>query len=124
MVFKGVAAYPKLLFDRREIIMPTVPLKIESRYIFRLINDGYENLKLNPRIVDECGNLDIKLAFPDEKIIGVSKNKVRVEVMFKSDKPISFVSKIEFLDDNQGKSYQIPISGTADNSIFTNFSYF
>ena len=43
---KGQGAFPRLIFDRREIILPVVPLGIPSRCIFRIYNDGYENLNL------------------------------------------------------------------------------
>ena len=46
IVLRGEGAYPKMLFDRKEIILPIVPLGIPSRSTFNLINDGYENLNL------------------------------------------------------------------------------
>lgn len=46
LVIKGTAAEPRLLYDRREVILPPVPLNIESKTIFRLINDGFENIKI------------------------------------------------------------------------------
>lgn len=46
-----------------------------------------------------------------------------VEVRFTNKAPFSFTAKIEIIDDN-GKSYFIPVSGTTDNSLFTNFPYF
>lgn len=42
----GSGAYPRLLFDKKEVILPVVPLNIQSRCSFRIINDGYENLNL------------------------------------------------------------------------------
>jgi hypothetical protein len=44
--FSGSGAYPRLLFDKKEVILPVVPLNIISRCTFRIINDGYENLNL------------------------------------------------------------------------------
>ena len=41
IVLKGVAAFPKVQFDRRQIIMPIVPLDTESRCFFRIINEGF-----------------------------------------------------------------------------------
>ena len=34
---KGEGIFPKITFDRREIILPTVPLNILSRCVFILI---------------------------------------------------------------------------------------
>lgn len=41
IVLKGEAAEPKIMFDRRQIIMPVVPLGVESRCYFRVINEGF-----------------------------------------------------------------------------------
>ncbi len=40
----GIGSYPKLSFDRREVILPTVPLNTLSTCSFFILNDGYENL--------------------------------------------------------------------------------
>ena len=54
---KGEAIFPKLTFDRKEIIMPTVPINITSKCVifyiqnFRVFNEGYDNLNLKPVIV-------------------------------------------------------------------------
>jgi hypothetical protein len=45
-----------------------------------------------------------------------------VEAYFKSHKPLSFTTRIEFSDDS-GRVYVVPISGTTDNSLLTNFAY-
>jgi hypothetical protein len=62
---KGSAARPKLLFDRREVLLPVVPLGIESRCTFRVLNDGYENLNLRYRIIGDDININLKLVFPN-----------------------------------------------------------
>lgn len=48
---------------------------------------------------------------------------MKVEVSFLHNKPVSFTTKIDFIDENS-KIYSIPVSGTTDNSLFTNFPYF
>lgn len=52
----------------------------------------------------------------------MSKKRLRVDALFSSPKPVSFTTKIEFYDE-LGKVYTIPVSGTADNCLLTNFSY-
>jgi hypothetical protein len=42
--------------------------------------------------------------------MNVSRKKIKVEVSFKSEKSISFTSKIEFTDENS-RSYFIFVSG-------------
>jgi len=61
-----------MLFDRKEIIIPPVPLKVESRCTFRIINDGYENLNLNYKIQD-IYNLNIKINWIEGRNLGITK---------------------------------------------------
>jgi hypothetical protein len=103
--------------------MPVVPLGVESKCVFRITNSGYENLNLKYKIIDDISKLNIDLAFPEGKNLGITKNKVKVEATFSSKKPISFTTRIEFYDDSE-RCYEIAISGTSDNSLFTNFGYF
>jgi hypothetical protein len=46
----GEGIFPKITFDRREIILPTVPLNILSKCSFRIFNEGYDNFNLKPTI--------------------------------------------------------------------------
>lgn len=48
---KGSGAIPRLLFDRREIILPIVPLNVYSRCMFRVMNEGYDNLNLKFNLI-------------------------------------------------------------------------
>jgi hypothetical protein len=68
------------------------------------------------------GYINVKLLYPEGKNLNITRKKLRVEVTYKSDKPQSFTTKIEFLDENQ-RCYSIPISGTTDNCLFTNYGY-
>jgi hypothetical protein len=52
---RGEAQFPKLMFDRTEVLLPVVPLGTDSRCVFKIINDGYDNLTLNYRIVEDLG---------------------------------------------------------------------
>jgi hypothetical protein len=53
------------MFDRREILLPVVPLGATAKCIFRIYNDGYESINLKWRILEELVNLDIKCNFID-----------------------------------------------------------
>ncbi len=64
----------------------------------------------------------MELRFLDGKNLGITKNRIKVEAYYKNQKPQSFTTRIEFNDD-QGRLYSIPISGTTDNSLFTSFPY-
>lgn len=122
MEIKGEGADAKIFFDRREIILPCVPLGIPAKATFTVGHNGYENLQLVPKIANEVGKLPVKIDFPDGDRLGVTKTKIKVEATFDSPKPLSFTTFVDFFDD-EGNKFSIPISGTTDNSIFTVFSY-
>ncbi len=75
LVLKGYGDYPNLFFERKEVILPVVPLDIESRCQFKIINDGYENLQLKYEITNDVGTLPLRLEFPEGKTLGVTKPK-------------------------------------------------
>lgn len=71
--FRGEGAEAKIFFDRREIILPAVPLGFPAKATFLVCHNGYENLELRPKIATEVGKLPITLNFPDGKNLGVTK---------------------------------------------------
>lgn len=42
----GEGKYPRLTFDTKEVIMPSVPLNFTSKATFYVISQGYDNLQL------------------------------------------------------------------------------
>jgi len=48
---KGSGNFPKITFDRNEIILPVVPLNVTAVSSFYIINDGYEKLTLKHNTV-------------------------------------------------------------------------
>ncbi|CAE8643317.1 unnamed protein product, partial [Polarella glacialis] len=120
--FKGTGTVPKLAFDRREIVLPIVPLGIRSRCLFYIINEGYESLDVKFRLPTDNIRIPLTINFPEGQQIGVTKPKIPVEIFFQSNKPISFCAKIEFLDSESG-SYVLPVSGTTENCILTCHHY-
>lgn len=88
------------------------------------MNSGYDNLNLKYKLIeDSFSKLNVHLAFPDGKNLGITRNKLRVEVTFSSKKPVSFTSRLEFYDD-QDRCYDLTVSGTADNCMLTCAPYF
>ena len=59
---------------------------------------------------------------PEYNSVSVNALKVKVDVIFRPKKALSFTTKIEFEGDNE--RYAIYISGTAENSIQTNYPFF
>ena len=119
----GEGTLPRLYFDKRELILPIVPLNIESTIKFKIKNDGYENSKIFHKIDSQMGLLPIELKYLDDHTIGYMKNELRMEISFKCAKPLSFTCKLIFFDEDNVESY-IMVAGTTDNSLFTNFSFF
>ena len=125
VTLKGEGAIPRILFDRRDIVLPIVPLGVESKCVFRVINDGYQSQNLKATVTQDTAvplPIPIQINYPEGNTLGINNSKIKVEVVFMSKKSLSFSTKIEFEDDN--KRYAITVSGTADNSILTNFPFF
>ena len=122
ITLKGEGQFPRLLFDRKEVILPVVPLNIEASCIFRIINDGYENLNLKYKIIQDISNINVDLRFLEGKNLGITKNRLKIQAFFKTPKPLSFTTRIEFYDDS-GRNYTLPISGHSDNCLLTNYQY-
>lgn len=121
-VLKGEGAIPRISFDRRHVMLPIVPLGIPAKSTFKIINQGYQNVELKYKLPRDPGKLPISIEFPEGQSLGSAKSRIPVEVSFISDKPISFTAILDFLDE-EGNKFSIPIAGTADNSLFTVFSF-
>lgn len=63
------------------------------------------------------------MQFPEGNNIGITRQKLKIDLVWKYPKPISFCLKLEFTDD-LNRNFVIPVSGTADNCIFTNYTFF
>eukprot|EP01063_Lacrimia_lanifica_P021383 TRINITY_DN2869_c0_g2_i1.p1 TRINITY_DN2869_c0_g2~~TRINITY_DN2869_c0_g2_i1.p1 ORF type:complete len:2912 (+),score=1278.25 TRINITY_DN2869_c0_g2_i1:97-8832(+) len=123
----GNGANPALTFDRRELLMPIVPLDVPSRAAFTINNEGYESLDLRWRLPGaqkwkEEGPLPITLSFPDGHLLGQHHSQVTVEVTCLAKKPISFTAAIDFTDD-EDMIFSIPVSFISDNCLLTAYPY-
>lgn len=102
--------------------MPVVPLGIETSSNFKIINDGYENCNLKCQFVDDVAGINVKVNFPEGPNIGITRQKLNIQLTWKFNKPMSFCLKLQFIDD-MNRTFVIPVSGTTDNCIFTNYTY-
>lgn len=62
--------------------------------------------------------VDLKVSYPEGNQIDYQREKLNIIVSFQSTKPVSFTTKLEFLDE-AAKKYTVVVSGTVDNSILT-----
>jgi len=120
--FKGQGTVPKLSFDRKEIVLPIVPVNVRSRVLFHIINEGYESLEVKVRLPTDSIRIPLTINFPEGQQLGITKPKIPVEVFFHSNKPISFCARIEFLDHDSGV-YSLPVCGTTENCVLTCHNY-
>ena len=128
LVVTGNGSNPALTFDRRELILPTVPLDVPAKATFVITNEGYETLELRYRLPgaakwNEPGTLPISIAFPDGSVLGHHHTQLVVEVTCLSKKPVSFTAAIDFCDEEDG-IFSMPVSFTTDNSLLTSFPFF
>jgi hypothetical protein len=114
----GEGMQPRLSFDRREIILPVVPLDVPSMCTFNIINEGYDNLELKYLLPAETSRIPLSLSFPEGNMVGVSKSKLPVIVTFISKKSIAFSAKVHFLDAD-GNRFSIVVVGTTDNCVLS-----
>lgn len=77
-MLKGEGAYPRLLFDRKEVILPIVPLGFKAETVFRIISDGYDNVNIEAEIPQDLGKVALTLDFPDQKNLGLTMKKIKV----------------------------------------------
>ena len=122
---EGEGLLPRLYFDKRELILPIVPLGFESSIKFKIKNEGYENEEISFQFESypQCV-LPIEFNWLEKNhTIGVFKNELRGEVKMITNKPITFTTKLIFFD-KEGQQFPIQVAGTCDNCLFTNFSFF
>ena len=119
----GEGTRPRIYFTVREVILPIVPLNVESKSVFKIKNDGFDILKINYKIECPQGTLPLEIKFLDGEQLG-TKQELRVEVSMKSNKPLSFTAKLIFEDLEADMSTFIWVCGTTENEILTNYSYF
>jgi hypothetical protein len=94
IVLIGTSSLPMLYFNKREIMMPVVPLDIETTSSFRVLNDGYENCNLKCQFLDDVANIGVQLSYPEGLNIGITKQKIKIDLSWKFSKPISFTLKL------------------------------
>ena len=97
----GQGAQAKITFDRREIILPAMPLNITSKVTFTIFNQGYENQRIDPNISFDVGKLPLKCNCEvDGRTVSVTKKSLKIEIEFTPKKPISFTTFLYFNDDD------------------------
>jgi hypothetical protein len=82
---------------------------------------GYDNLELSTELVrlpPDTTRLPLRLSFPEGNLIGLAKDKLPVDVVFASTRPLSFTASLDFLDES-GRTFSLPVTGAADSCSLT-----
>lgn len=123
VVITGEGIYPRVFFDRREVIFPVVPLNMESKVVFKIKNDGYEECDIKVKVNCSTGNVPVTAKFIEGSKFDILVKELKVEAVFKTSKPISFTAKITFYELNGLFEESIFMYGTSENCFLTNYTY-
>jgi len=123
----GEGAKPKITFDKREIILPIVPLGFESRTFLKLRNEGYGEMGLKHCFISDIGSVDhmLKAKWVSGNKIGILRNEIKLEISYKNkgEKVLSFTVFLEISDLDENK-FPIYVHCTSDNCLLTNFNFY
>ncbi|CAF3347445.1 unnamed protein product [Rotaria sp. Silwood1] len=122
----GELIMPSLIFEPRRLILPPVPLDIESVGTVRLRTKGFEkNTKLiilsHVKPIDV--SYDFHASFVEPAIVNVDKQQdFTMKIFFSSNHSYSEKLIIKIIDEERN-SFDYEVYVTADNSIFTCYSF-
>lgn len=120
---KATGSFPRIFFDRSDILMPIVPLGIESITRFKIKNEGFDHITLNAKVLCDAGFVPLEVRWLDTNSIGIIKKECTLELSFKTTKPLSFTAKLIFVDTTGYYETFIFVHGTSENCSFTNFFF-
>eukprot|EP00698_Gefionella_okellyi_P007756 TRINITY_DN1898_c0_g1_i1.p1 TRINITY_DN1898_c0_g1~~TRINITY_DN1898_c0_g1_i1.p1 ORF type:complete len:2231 (+),score=540.36 TRINITY_DN1898_c0_g1_i1:707-6694(+) len=118
----GTGIYPMLTFDKREVMLPIVPIGTRTSATFYVINNGYETMQIRYKTPPDSTRIPLELKMLDGEVLSVTRPKLGVETSFVSSKPMSFTAKVDFLD-TDGNKFSIPVTGMTDNCLFSLYPY-
>jgi hypothetical protein len=76
---EGSAILPSIKFDCNEVIMPLVPLNIESKFLLSLENHGYDAITISKWKTSTIFQfVDLKVNFIEGKLLSLAKKKLKV----------------------------------------------
>ena len=121
---RGLGILPQLSFSQPTVELPIVPTGVPSHATFRVVNTGFDHLKLEYEVGDPSkpSLAPVKLLFPEGRTLSLAKESIPVVVVVLSHKPVSFTVLATFKDSKGGK-YAIPITAVVDNSLLTTYPY-
>ena len=82
IVLRGKCSKPQIKFDRKDVILPIVPLGFITSNTFEVINCGYEQLMLKYKLQNQMDDLPIEIEPLDGLRMGVTLSRIRFKVTF------------------------------------------
>ena len=123
----GKGIEPQLSFDRREIILPPVPIGVTVRGTFWVINTGFDYLELTMRIpaneITAAVGVPLTVSFPHGQVLSSAVERVPVEIEFHALQAMAFTVTIELGDAATGRKWGMPVTGVADNCMLSSYTY-
>ena len=127
----GELASPEIQFDPEILILKPVPLDMQLADKFYIKQSGYETKSKLRFQVAEAKALDgelldvLQVRFVNDPVIlpqTTGNHAIELDVVFCSMKPISTTVKLKFVDE-QNREFFYNVVVTADNSLFTCYSF-
>ncbi|XP_013416633.1 cilia- and flagella-associated protein 47 isoform X1 [Lingula anatina] len=133
----GELKSPRVWFDPLALVLTPVPLTTDVSAEFKIFATDYNRKTVLdvelPEVECEDGSRisPLTVIFKDgQELLPVSTAEkadaepfeLNCKVVFSSPKPISFTADLKFVD-SEGNSFGLPVTATADNSLFTAYPF-
>ncbi|CAF1137797.1 unnamed protein product [Didymodactylos carnosus] len=123
----GEVVMPTLVFEPRRVILSPVPLDIESNACVRIKPKGFEKSTqlsvIQPEKSQQDALYELSTSFVDQPFINPDElQDIVLKVFFTSSKSISETVILK-LTDNEKNIFELEVCVTADNSMFTCYSF-
>lgn len=125
----GELMTPEIFFDPDVLVFKPVPLGLETTELLTIKQKGYETKSKLRLVIPEAKTLEgesiqvLKADFVNDPVILPDENhRIEINLKFSSSKPISTTIRLKFIDE-QNREYEFSTIVTADNSLFTCYSF-
>ena len=118
----GRGVYPNLTFSPASIALPIVPLGFVSRSRVTISGQGYDMLALKYELPPDSSSLPLTVEYPAATELTRDRPSTTIEISFVSTRPLAFATTLDFVDHN-GARFSLPVTGSADNSLFSLFPF-
>ncbi|GAB5362482.1 hypothetical protein AAMO2058_000800600 [Amorphochlora amoebiformis] len=119
---EGWGSFPMLSFSTQEVLLPICPLGVSSRAAIKVNNCGYTSQSISYVTSGEIKDIPLKVSFPNGSTLNTRVKTLEAQLTFKSKKPVSFSTKVRFLDSDEN-AFPLQVIGMTDNCLLSNQDY-